>query len=93
MEFRGKSIKIFNSVNLPTLTEISTPFELSYLWAMTFESIEGNAWELVLTSRHSNPPNLQSFNILSPVNANLAVLPATKINVYLMAHYLGFEIL
>jgi len=24
----------FNTVNLPALTEISTPFELSYLWAM-----------------------------------------------------------
>jgi len=60
---------------------------------MTFESIEGNAWELVLTSRHSNEPNLQSFNFLSSVNANMAVLPATKISVYLMSHCLGSQIL
>jgi hypothetical protein len=97
---------IFNALNLPTLAEISKPFELSYLWAMymlimslgvsplmTFESIEGNAWGLVVTSRRSNPPNLQSFNFLSSVNANMEVLPTTKINVYLMSHYLGSEIL
>ena len=34
MEFRRKNIKIFNTVNLSALTEISTPFELSYLWTM-----------------------------------------------------------
>jgi len=34
MEFRGKNIKIINTVNLPALTEISTPFDLSYLWAI-----------------------------------------------------------
>jgi hypothetical protein len=69
---------------------------MSWGWGsplMNFELIEGNAWELVLTSHHSNPPNLQSFNFLLSVNANMTVLPATKISVYLLSHYLGSEIL
>jgi hypothetical protein len=49
--------------------------------------------ELVLTSRHLNPLNLQSFNCLSSVNSNMEILPVTKMNVYLMSHYLGSEIL